>query len=659
MHQLAGAFAVHEIAHFIGEAIEARAKLEDLAQVAGTTPSELSKFEQPALRAGTSLDTVAQAAAKLSRSIGEARAGNLEKDAFLRALGIDPKTADDSVASLETVVRSLDGVKDKNAAGVASNQLLGRSYAELRPFMHEVVEAGQLAATTTDEEVEKAKALTKEYIDLKFNIEKKVRVMAEQLLPTLHNVIDAFNLTASEAGELTDQGEILATMIKMVTSLGLAAADTFYALGHTIAQVAAAAVAAAHGDFSEAATIWKMGNEDIAKHTAETNARIEKIWHDTAEHVKEIEIKPGGDHDNAAGSASQRAIQAVIDFQKHYPELMAKEQAFTQVINAQAKLRAEIIAEEGKRGELDQRQTMMALSANEEKRLNEENNVIQREIALVKQKGDPTKKAELEAALERNQAAIEANRQLSQQRMATYDLLENEEFKKRIASDVNRVQLENLSEKQKLMQGYAERQSAIDQAERLRLISAEEAARQRELVELKHQAAMGNVEAQGRLQRRQWDEMDMRQKTTLIFGTLQNITAGVANSNRQMFEINKIASLGNAIMNTAEGVTKALAAYPPPLSIAMAGIQLAAGLAQVAAIQSATFGGSTSPPSVGGGSATPTFQAPTVATSSDAPKDPVTIVHFHGSTKDEEDTVRRFMAAMNEASRNGQRFIPG
>jgi hypothetical protein len=108
MHQLAAAFAIHEIAHFIGQAIEARAKMEDLAQIAGTTPQELSKFEQPARLAGTSLDTVATAMARLTRSIGEARAGNTEKEAFLKALGVDPATADDSAAAMETVLRSME-----------------------------------------------------------------------------------------------------------------------------------------------------------------------------------------------------------------------------------------------------------------------------------------------------------------------------------------------------------------------------------------------------------------------------------------------------------------------------------------------------------------------------------------------------------------------
>jgi hypothetical protein len=125
------------------------------------------------------------------------------------------------------------------------------------------------------------------------------------------------------------------------------------------------------------------------------------------------------------------------------------------------------------------------------------------------------------------------------------------------------------------------------------------------------------------LQRRKLGRDGPQAESAAVFGTLQEITQGVANNNRQMFELNKIASTANAIINTAQGVTLALASYPPPISFAMAAVQLAAGLVQIQAIQSASFGGSTSPPSVGGGGATPTFQAPTVNTASgQAPQGP-------------------------------------
>lgn len=64
-----------------------------------------------------------------------------------------------------------------------------------------------------------------------------------------------------------------------------------------------------------------------------------------------------------------------------------------------------------------------------------------------------------------------------------------------------------------------------------------------------------------------------------------------------MFQNNKMAATASALINTYQGITKALSAYPPPYSTAMAAMQAAMGFAQVRAINS------TNKSSRGGGSA--------------------------------------------------------
>ena len=58
-----------------------------------------------------------------------------------------------------------------------------------------------------------------------------------------------------------------------------------------------------------------------------------------------------------------------------------------------------------------------------------------------------------------------------------------------------------------------------------------------------------------------------------------------------MFELNKIAGIANAAINTAEGISETLAAYPAPLNFALAAGVAAAGAAQISAIRSQSFGG--------------------------------------------------------------------
>lgn len=80
---------------------------------------------------------------------------------------------------------------------------------------------------------------------------------------------------------------------------------------------------------------------------------------------------------------------------------------------------------------------------------------------------------------------------------------------------------------------------------------------------------------------------------------LLTATRGVLDS---LFKDNKAAAIASAIVNTYQGITKALAAYPPPVSYAMAAAQAAMGFAQVRAIKSTSKSTSSGSMASGGGS---------------------------------------------------------
>lgn len=174
------------------------------------------------------------------------------------------------------------------------------------------------------------------------------------------------------------------------------------------------------------------------------------------------------------------------------------------------------------------------------------------------------------------------------------------------------------SEHQLLEEKYQDQQFLLDDALNNNLISYQTYQEQLQAIELQHQAKMSSIEARGILQRRHFEESNTRQRVAFVFGQLAQMTQGVAQNNKTMFEINKVAAIANAIINTYQGVTLALASYPPPVSFAMAAIQLAAGLAQVSAIRSQSFGdGAASPSLTGQGGGTSTINAvPVGATNS-------------------------------------------
>lgn len=119
---------------------------------------------------------------------------------------------------------------------------------------------------------------------------------------------------------------------------------------------------------------------------------------------------------------------------------------------------------------------------------------------------------------------------------------------------------------------------------------------------LRHQAELGDIASQGALGRLEFERKTWNAQTKMVLGELSALTAGVAQHNRAMFEINKAAATAEAIVNAHEGASRTLAKYPWPLGPALAALHYAAGVARVAAIQSTTFqggGGGTTPSSAG------------------------------------------------------------
>lgn len=167
------------------------------------------------------------------------------------------------------------------------------------------------------------------------------------------------------------------------------------------------------------------------------------------------------------------------------------------------------------------------------------------------------------------------------------------------------LKLSFLTEQEQEREHLIAKQKIIEESWVFEKISFDERNLLMQEAELQHQAKMGNIRAKAELAARDWAMMTAKEKTQTVLGEMARMTNGVTTQNKAMFRVNQIAGIGNAIIGAHEGAGRTMGKYPFPINVALAGLSLAAGLAQVNAIKSATFGGSTSAPSIGGGSATP------------------------------------------------------
>lgn len=174
-----------------------------------------------------------------------------------------------------------------------------------------------------------------------------------------------------------------------------------------------------------------------------------------------------------------------------------------------------------------------------------------------------------------------------------------------------------------------------------------------ERLEIQHEAKMGNISSIGAVERRQFSELNAKEQTQSILGYLTTLSAGAAQKNRAMFELNKIGSIANAIIYTYEGANKALSLGPWGIPIAAAIV--AAGLANVATIASTTFGSSA--PSGGGGSgAIPTTDVPNAGAPQGTGPGMTTIIELHGESFSRKQ-IRELFAKMSENGRDGGRVV--
>jgi len=181
-------------------------------------------------------------------------------------------------------------------------------------------------------------------------------------------------------------------------------------------------------------------------------------------------------------------------------------------------------------------------------------------------------------------------------------LAEREEARARQA--LERVQQTLLEREQIEALAFIRRREVVEEAFQQELIDKDHRDELILGLERQFQDRLTKMAEAGYTERQKFARATLQAQASDVFSHLTQITQGVANHNKTLFRINQAAAIGNAIVNTYEGVTKTLAKYPWPLSGILAAAHLAAGLAQVQAIRSAQFGGGTTPSLAGG---TPTF----------------------------------------------------
>lgn len=182
---------------------------------------------------------------------------------------------------------------------------------------------------------------------------------------------------------------------------------------------------------------------------------------------------------------------------------------------------------------------------------------------------------------------------------------EDEQNRKSVEARLQAIRDGLMEEEELVAEHYKRDLEALREALELKLLTEEEFADLRRQLEEDLMSDLADIRERGMSELEKFTTSSFKNQAKTVASELANMTAGVANQSKRMFAINKAAGIANAIINTAEGVTKALSAYPPPISFAMAAAQAAAGAAQIQSIKAQQFGGGGAAPSLAGSTPAP------------------------------------------------------
>jgi hypothetical protein len=599
----------------VRSATELQERYVRLSEVAGTTAANMAGLDLPARLAGTSLDSVAMAMARVSRSVGEAQLGDVHKKGLFAAMGIDPASGADAKDQLLAVAQSLMGMQDKNVQAYASLQLLGRGFAELRPFFKELIADSENHSRVTQESAEAAKHFEDQLTRLNYTLGQGKVALVNEYLPAINKVVDAMVRAQKEGGTFA---AIIAGMQTVMTG------DDEYKNQVKIVDMT-------ERQLELMDRIDRLKNGATSKDprlagwtTVELHAAQRELTDVNAElatlltYQRELDKQAG---EKGAGGPTRdgmddKAIAAIIaegklrkmmEDRKMYEARVAEQKGFAQRYADEIKLGDQLAEEAYKQGELGEVALLQKKGANRELYLNFLRTTVVEEERLAKGVGNLPKAQEAADMLKRIDQEVIANKQLTTAKVVTFEEGATLAFKREYAQRAAAQQISLQDNLTKLEAWKTEEDNVNEIAFNLGLRTYQDWESRMVEIAAKYEEDRTNIvdnEAKKRYKINEvYRKLDM-DSAGAFFGYMKTL---MQVKSKELFEIGKLGAIAESVVNTyaaATGAMKALSSIPivgPALGFAAAAAITVAGLANVAAIQSTQYGGSSA--------ASPTYSA--------------------------------------------------
>lgn len=275
---IAAAFTVDRIRSFVLENAKAVDSLNDIGDATGASIAGISALQDVAVRTGTDIGVVESALIKLNKALSDAKPGS-DAEKALKAIGLNAqelKQIDPAEALRRTAVALAGFADDGNKARLVQ-ELFGKSLREVAPLLKDLGEQTELVGSVTKEQAAQAERFVHALGQWESASTRARQAFVGELLPTLTEIVEAFNKTRKGANDVSAAAEAVLVPIQALSILGANVAFVFKGVGTEIGGMAAQLSALGRGDFEGFKAIGKAMKEDAIAARKEFDALEKRI----------------------------------------------------------------------------------------------------------------------------------------------------------------------------------------------------------------------------------------------------------------------------------------------------------------------------------------------------------------------------------------------
>ena len=214
---LGAALSVSALKGTFDKYVEGAAALDDFGEVVGSTTEKVSGLVAVAKISGTDLGLLESSMVKLAKSTALAGAATSDAGAAFAALNLDPEQLRllDTSDQLKLVAERLDEFEDGASKTAIATTLLGKSGAQLLPYMKDLAASGDLVVKVTSEQAATAEEYEKNLNRLAVAQSAVAKIINAEVLPaanvfvsTMVEMISGTDGLRGSAKELAADGSI-------------------------------------------------------------------------------------------------------------------------------------------------------------------------------------------------------------------------------------------------------------------------------------------------------------------------------------------------------------------------------------------------------------------------------------------------------------------